>query len=66
MKFFQERFDYVAEDDDAIEYLRATHDKFLPKVFARPDIDTEDAEIVIPPPEDAAPTITESQREGSP
>lgn len=53
MKFFQERFEYVAGDDDAIEYLRATHDKFLPKVFARPDLDTDDPEIVIPPPEDA-------------
>jgi hypothetical protein len=56
MKFFQDRFEYVAQEDDAIEYLRATHEKFLPKVFARPASDEDEPEIVIPPPEDAPPS----------
>ena len=48
MKFFQERFEYVADEDAAIEYLRATHERFLPKVFAKPDIPQDEPEIVIP------------------
>lgn len=44
------RFEYVADEDAAIEYLRLTHDKVLPKVFARPDDPQDEPEIVIPVP----------------
>jgi hypothetical protein len=52
MKFFHDRFEYVSEEGDAIEYLRLTHDKVLPKVFARPATPDDEPEIVLPAPED--------------
>lgn len=50
MKFFQDQFKYIPDDDAAIAYLREQHEKLLPKVFAAPPHEQDEPEIIIPAP----------------
>jgi hypothetical protein len=35
LRFFQEKLQYQTDEDSALEYLRRTHEKYLPKVLKR-------------------------------
>jgi hypothetical protein len=55
MKFFQDQFNYIADDDSAIAYLREKHEKLLPKIFTAPAHEQDEPDIIIPAPtEDTA------------